>query len=273
MKAEDFFRMLREQHGYQTPPDRRGTPFLRRFDSWYYLQVFAVIIRSSRLAKQGRFDRMTWAENAHAMMNAMESCGARVDISGLGHIAGLDRAAVVISNHMSTLETYLLPGAILPFRWVSTVVKESLLNYPFFGNVMRSIAPISVQRKNPRQDLEAVLTQGAQRLADGRCVVVFPQSTRAARFSPDDFNTLGIKLARRNNAPVVPAAVKTDFQDNGKRFKDFGRLHRDRTVHVRFGAPMAVTGAGKDQHQAVIRFITDCLAEWTAADASTPQKG
>jgi len=164
---------------------------------------------------------------------------------------------------MSMIETMVLPGAlVLPFHDVTTVVKDDLLRYPLFGAVMRALDPIAVTRRNPRDDLKQVLEKGTHELRAGRSVVVFPQATRAAGFSRSAFNSLGVKLARRAGVPVLPVALKTDFQQNGCLIKDLGRVDRTKTLYFKFGPVMPATGTGRETHEAVVRFIAENLKDW-----------
>jgi 1-acyl-sn-glycerol-3-phosphate acyltransferase len=97
-------------------------------------------------------------------------------------------------------------------------------------------------------------------------VVVFPQTTRTHEFDPEQFSTIGVKLARRAGVPIVPMALRTDAWDNGRLFKDFGRIHPSRTVHFEFGASLEVQGRGAEEHEAVSDFIRTRLKAWRAAD-------
>jgi len=160
------------------------------------------------------------------------------------------------------LDTFLLPGLILPFHRVTFVVKESLLRYPVFGAVMRAVRPIALARKNPRKDLKVVLDEGQRLIRNGCSVVIFPQSTRSARFDAANFNSLGVKLAKQAGAFVVPLALKTDFQANGRFIKEMGRVDPGKTVHIKFGSPLPVTGNGQATQQAVIGFIEENLLQW-----------
>jgi 1-acyl-sn-glycerol-3-phosphate acyltransferase len=171
---------------------------------------------------------------------------------------------------MSTLETFVLPTVILSAKRMTYVVKRELTSYPVFGHVMRARDPIVVGRANPRDDLKAVLEGGAQRLAAGVSVVVFPQTTRTPVFDPAHFNTIGVKLARRAGVPVVPIALKTDAWGNGPIVKDIGRIDPAKTVHIEFGAPLQVPGTGATEHQRVIDFIRERLLAWGGAVAGGP---
>ncbi len=152
---------------------------------------------------------------------------------------------------------------------VTFIVKRSLTTMPIFGPIMRSRDPITVGRTNPREDMVTVMTEGTARLKAGTSVIVFPQATRYQVFRTDHFNSLGVKLAARAGVPVMPVAIKTDFWRPGSGWlKDFGPLDRRQTVHMEFGAPLAITGNGKEQHEAVVEFIRSRLVAWGGAVGS-----
>jgi 1-acyl-sn-glycerol-3-phosphate acyltransferase len=165
---------------------------------------------------------------------------------------------------MSTLETMVLPGIIAPLMEVTFVVKDSLTRHPLFGPVMRARDPIVVTRKNAREDFQTVMIKGRECLAKGTSLVIFPQSTRTVEFVPDEFNSLGIKVAKAADVKVLPLALKTDFWGNGKYLKELGPLHRKLPIHMVFGSPFAVHGNGKDDHKKTIDFLMENLQRWDA---------
>lgn len=204
-----------------------------------------------------------WAESSFDVMRALENIGVCIEISGLDHLRNFDGPAVFIANHMSTLETMVLPGIIQPIKPTTFVVKESLINMPVFGPIMRSRDPILVGRTNAREDLRAVLEGGTRKLQQGQSIIIFPQSTRALNFKPEDFNSLGIKLALKANVPVVPIALKTDAWGIGKIIKEFGPINIKKKVHFSFGNHMPVLNRGIEEHLNVINFITEHLTAWS----------
>lgn len=228
----------------------------------FYSDFVWTVCKASRLARKGRFDRATWASYSLHVLRALESVGIRFYVEGLQHIQAIRSSAVIVANHMSMMETIILPALVLPFIDVTFVVKQSLLRYPVFRHVLASRNPIAVTRQDPRKDLQTVLEQGQQRLAQGISVVVFPQTTRTTHFNPVSFNSIGVKLARRANVPVVPLALRTDAWTNGRLIKDIGRLKVGRPVHLAFGQPIEITGAGGLQHRQVIDFIQSHLRSW-----------
>jgi len=247
---------------YRTAPDAVSL-FARVFPSLaFYRQFTGLVFRSSAKAKRGEYGYVEWSHSSLGVLRALERVGVRLEITGISHLAQLETPCVVIGNHMSLLETVVLPGVIQPVRNVTFVVKQSLLEYPVFKHVMRSRDPIAVSRTNPRQDLKAVLEGGKERLSRGISIIIFPQTTRTNSFDPAQFSTIGVKLAARAKVPVVPLALLSDAWRNGKFVKDLGRIDPSRRVRFAFGEPMPVEGRGGEEHQAIIRFISGKLREW-----------
>ncbi len=273
MRYEEFVRQLREAGGYETPAGPNAPPGCFAATACYHARAAGIVWHGWRRARRGRFDTPTFGDCAFRTLQAVEACGGRVSISGLEHLAALRGPAVFIGNHMSTLETFMLPGLLLPFARIAFVVKESLQRYPFFGPIMRSTAPITVTRRNPREDFKQVLALGGDRLRSGVSVVLFPQATRQPVFNTAVFNTMGTKLAARSGVPVVPLALRTDFLGIGWPVKELGPVYPARTVHYRFGAPIRVEGNGRAQHEAVVAFISGCMREWGVPIVSAAAAG
>ncbi|MBE0598763.1 MAG: 1-acyl-sn-glycerol-3-phosphate acyltransferase [Desulfuromonadales bacterium] len=218
--------------------------------------------QASRQARQGDYDDRAWGESSRRIIEALEAVGVEFQIEGVENFSSLSSPCVFIGNHMSTLETFVLPTLIVAHQPVTFVVKKSLVDYPIFRHVMVSRNPVVVERSNPRDDLKVVLEEGTKRLQSGVSIAVFPQTTRTVDFNPAQFNSIGIKLAKRAAVPVVPVALKTDAWGNGRWFKDFGRIDPTRRVHFAFGPPIAVEGNGSATQAAVVEFIQGKLAQW-----------
>ncbi len=221
-----------------------------------------IVLKTRREAIKGVYDDRAWADSSFYILKFIERTGGRFNITGMENLAKSPEPVLFIGNHMSTLETMVLPSIISPHRKVTFVVKESLVKHPLFGDVMRSRNPIVVGRTDPRKDLETVMTGGLRLLSEGISIIIFPQSTRSTDFKPEDFNSLGVKLARKAGVDVVPFALKTDFWGKGKLISEIGPLDHTKEIHFRFGEPFSVTGRGREDNQMIIDFIQDALREW-----------
>ena len=257
---------------YHTPPGRAGwLPRLFPCLCLYPL-IWKCICQGSYAAMRGRYDDEAWALNSFQVLQSLEYVGCRIHAEGLEHITEVQGPCVIVGNHMSALETLVLPGFVEPRKHVTFVVKRSLTTSRVFGYIMRSRDPVVVDRRNPREDLAAMLTGSAERLARGISMIVFPQATRSPNFDREHFNSIGVKIAGRNNVPLIPLALKTDAWSCGSKgvLKDYGKVRPDLPVHLRFGKAFRVEGNGKEEQEQLCRFIEDALAEWRGE--SVPQQ-
>jgi len=265
INSDEFREQLISTHGYRTPASQKLTfmdVLLGRSNLRYKCGILHVVFKGGRMAKTGRWNRDSWLDLSLDIWRTVEGCHGSMEVSGCEHLAALDSPAVIVANHMSLLETFAIPAIVLPFQHMTFVVKESLVKMPFFKHVMMGVEPISVTRKNPRDDLKTLMEEGPRVLKEGRSIVVFPQATRNPVLKPKEFNTVGSKLAKRAGVPVVPLALKTDFHGIGKMVRDFGPIDRSKSVHFKFGPAIDVSGNGRDAHEATLSFIGAALESW-----------
>jgi 1-acyl-sn-glycerol-3-phosphate acyltransferase len=239
---------------------------INKFHKWatliYYIQLFYTILTESLTARKKSYEGKTWGKGSLRVFKIAESAGGIFHVSGLKALDGCKGPVVYVANHMSLLDTLVLPCILLKFGKVTFVVKEGLLRYPVLGTIIRAIHPIAVTRKNPRNDFKTVMKKGQALISDGCSIIIFPQATRSASFNLTTFNSMGVKLAQRTGVPVVPVALKTDFQGNGRIIKDMGAVDPGKELYIKFGDPMFVEGKGQDIHKKVVKFIVENLKSW-----------
>jgi len=219
-------------------------------------------------ASKGLCDDTAWVYASAWVADLVERMGCPIEIEGMNAIEAVDGPCLFVANHMSTLETFMLPAMIRPRRPVTFVVKKSLTTMPFFGPVMCTRNPIVVGRTNPREDLTAVLEGGLERLRNGISIIVFPQHTRSLEFNPQMFNSIGVKLAKRAGVPIVPLALKTDAWGQGTKIKELGPVKVGMTVRYNFASPISITGQGKEEQAAICQHIERLLGQWQQLDGS-----
>lgn len=254
-----------ESDFYNTPEKINHTlgEKLRMDSRLYFTYKYArIVLRTRKEAIRKIYDTKAWTDSSFEILRFIEKSGGIFHITGMENIANSTGPILYISNHMSTLETMVLPCIISPHRELTFVVKESLVKHPLFGDVMRSRNPIVVGRTDPRKDFEIVMKEGVEKLKNGISIVIFPQSTRNVDFKPEEFNSLGVKLAKKAGVDVIPIALKTDFWGNGKLIKELGPLDHTKHIHFRFGEHLKISGNGKEENQKIIEFIQSSLAEW-----------
>lgn len=159
-------------------------------------------------------------------------CRIRVDVRGLEHIPA--QGGIVMAKHQSTWETMALQRWFSPQTWV---LKRELLWIPFFGWALAILEPIAIDRGSIAAAIRQLCRQGAERLADGRWVVVFPEGTRVAPGERGRYHIGGAMLAERTQALVVPVA-----HDAGRCWRRRGFLKQPGTIRVRIGPPIDSRG-------------------------------
>ncbi len=245
---------------YKTDEKNRKKVIFPSF--YFYRNLLRIVLYSNRKVKKGVYDRYNWVGSSLEIFHNLEKAGLNFEITGMNNLRKVEKPVIFIGNHMSTLETLVLPGIIQPVKPVIFIIKKELVDFPLFGPIAAARHPIIVGRQNPREDFKLVMDEGKKRLEEGRSIVVFPQKTRTPFLDSNSFNTMGIKLAKKNNVPVIPVALATDAWPNGKLIKDIGKLGPSKTVYFAFGEPIEIEGNGNKEHQLVLNFIKQKLKEW-----------
>jgi len=233
---------------------------------FFVLKYIQMVFQNRRIALKGLYNREKWAVSSYDVFKLIENCGGQFEITGLENFRNCKEPVVIVSNHMSAMESMIFPGLIAPFMEVTFVVKESLVTHPLFGPVMRARSPIAVGRSNSREDLISVMKQGKEFLENGTSVVIFPQGGRRDIFKPEEFNSLGVKLAKSAGVKVIPMAIKTDFWGNGKIIRDLGPIRRNKKIFISIEKPIDITGNGKPENDQIIEFIENKLNTWNNLD-------
>ena len=265
MTLQEFQLQLRTTGCYETPVRLRpSAPACGGFlaSARFHLGVADRAVSGGCKAWRGRYTYTVWAKDSLTILQSVERFGGTVVCEGFAPRAACSGPVVYVANHMSMLETMLLPCLLTSFSPVAIVLKSSLLHYPFFGSLCRAIAPIVVSRHNVRADLQAVLEQGRAKLAAGSSVLLFPQGTRMAVFQPRRFNSMGTKLAQAAGVPLVPIALQTDFVGLGRILRDLGPIDPSRTVRFSAGPLLAPDTPPRVLHQQCLAFIAGRFREW-----------
>ncbi|MGI5870250.1 MAG: lysophospholipid acyltransferase family protein [Kiritimatiellia bacterium] len=268
MNAQSFQAQLRETGHYASPRGIRRHPLPSFLATPLFgLSMGPIFVRGYFHSKRPRFMEEKWSEFGFYVYRLVERLGGYIEIEGFQEISDLRQNVVWVSNHVSSLETYMLPPLLMTWPGLNIVLKESLAHYPLFGSVIRAVYPIRILRKNPIEDLRKVMREGAEGIHAGRSALIFPQGARYRQFDPATFNTLGTKLALHAKAPVVPIAVCTDFLRIGKKHRDLGStIHPQSPVRIACG-PILPPDLGQAEIQRrSVEFIVDKLAEWEKLD-------
>ncbi len=158
--------------------------------------------------------------------------GIRYVVEGLEHLP--KQPAIILAKHQSAWETVAF---LFMFPPVSPVIKQELLNVPFFGWAFRLLNPIAIDRGAGREALKQIVRQGKERLESGFWVLVFPEGTRVAPGEKGRYGIGGSWLAAETGTPIVPVA-----HNAGEVWPKNAFIKRPGTVTVRIGPVMPTEG-------------------------------
>ena len=128
-------------------------------------------------------------------------CGIHHEVRGIENIP--KEPCIVLCKHQSAWETLALQVIFPPQVWV---LKRELLWLPFFGWGLAMTSPIAIKRSDGKGAIRQLLKQGKERLAQGFCVVIFPEGTRVPYGKHGKYKIGGALLAASSGVPVVPVA-------------------------------------------------------------------
>ena len=129
------------------------------------------------------------------------TCGLGYTIEGLENIP--KTGFIVMSNHSSTWETFVLQSFLPPLVWV---VKKELLYVPFFGWGLRAVNAIALKRGSGRQAIKQLISEGQKRMEQGRTVMIFPEGTRVPPGERKPYKIGGAILSEKSKFPILPIA-------------------------------------------------------------------
>ena len=146
----------------------------------------------------------------------------------------LERGYVVISNHESTADPFLLSFLPWDMRWVA---KEEIFRLPLAGWLMKLGGDIPLNR-GERKSIELAMQRCRETLRAGMPVMMFPEGTR----SPDGrllpFKDGAFRLALEVGAPILPVAIAGTRACRPKGSRWFGQAR----AHARVLDPISTAG-------------------------------
>jgi 1-acyl-sn-glycerol-3-phosphate acyltransferase len=164
-------------------------------------------------------------------------CGIRYEVRGIENLP--KHPCVVMCKHQSAWETLALQKIFPPQVWV---LKRELLWIPFFGWALALTSPIAIKRSDGKGAMRQLLKQGKERLAQGFCVVIFPEGTRIPFGQRGKYKIGGAMLAASSGVPVIPVA-----HNAGRLWGRHAFSKHPGLITMSIGAPIGIQGLKADE--------------------------
>ncbi|MDD5478300.1 lysophospholipid acyltransferase family protein [Rhodoferax sp.] len=122
-----------------------------------------------------------------------------------------DRATLLVSNHVSWLDVYVLM-ALCPCRFVA---KSEVRQWPWVGKLALATGTLFISRRSPRDAMRVVHEMTAQ-LQAGQILAVFPEGTTSNGRQVLPFHANLFQAAIAAHAPVQPLALRYEDATSGQ---------------------------------------------------------
>ncbi len=205
--------------------------WLRQIVFVLYMAVITIILASVTILlylckapiKVRLMTAWTWSKLAYLGMVVL--LWLRIKVEGKENIP--PTSCVFICKHQSSWETVIFHGLI---PRACFVLKQELLKIPFFGQGLKAVDSIAIDRSQNLKSFKKILQNGKARLKDGLNIIIFPEGTRVPVGRYPKFHRTAMMLAKSTGADVLPVA-----HNSGKFWPNKAGLIKPGCVVIRFG--------------------------------------
>jgi len=157
------------------------------------------------------------------------------------HNIPLDRPAIIVSNHQSMNDIPPIIWWMRKFEPKFVSKKELGKGIPSVSYNLRHGGSVLIDRTDPKQSLNQIISLGKYIETHKRAAVIFPEGTRSRNGSPKSFKTTGLKLLIRNapSALIIPISI-----NNSWKMLKYGKFPYGLGNHIKINvhAPVEIQG-------------------------------
>ena len=163
-----------------------------------------------------------------------------------------DKPYVVIANHESTADPFLLSYLPWDMRWVA---KRELFETPVIGLTFKFSGDIPLER-GKGDSIRAMMAECKKSIAAGISIMLFPEGTRSKEGELLPFRDGAFRLAIETQVPILPLALAGTKECRPKGSKWFGRAK----ARVKVLEPISTVGLTLDDVPMLREKARDAIA-------------
>jgi len=157
------------------------------------------------------------------------------------------QAYVVVANHQSFLDIFLISNLPHEMKWIA---KKELFRIPWIGWCFTMVGDIALERGDVAS-AQLVMEKARRYLENGMNVMIFPEGTRSRDGKLLPFKAGAFKLAVDAGVPILPLAVSGSAQGMPKG----GPWVRPTRLVLRILEPIPTDAARQAQGRAQVKAI------------------
>ncbi len=156
----------------------------------------------------------------------------KLTLKGLENVPPDGTGLVVIANHQSTFDIFVLSSLPLSLRWIA---KIQIAYLPFLGWSMKAMGNYFVKRDRSAHDIHVMKQAEGDLLEKGVRIAIFPEGTRSKTEALLPFKKGAFRMAQNAGVSILPVAI-TGTRD----IAPSGKIPKKRGFHVtaHFGKPI-----------------------------------
>lgn len=174
-----------------------------------------------------------------------------LNVTGLENVP--EGPVLFVSNHQGYADIPVF-CAVITEKQIGFVAKTSLGKIPVFGEWIRDIRSVFIERDDARSSLKT-MEEGTELLKKGFSLVIFPEGTRSKGPVPGEFKKGALRLGIKAEVPIVPVTL------NGTHhvYEDLGYVNSGAKVDFYIHPPIETKGLSKAEANALPEKVEETI--------------
>lgn len=196
-------------------------------------------------------------------LGIMKKYKIKINVTGLENVP--DGPVVFVSNHQGYADIPVY-CAVITGKQIGFVAKNTLGKIPVFGEWIRDIRSVFIERDDARSSLKTI-EEGIALLHNGFSLVIFPEGTRSRGPKMGEFRKGSLRLATKSGVPVVPVTLNGTYHV----YEDLGYVHPGATVDFCIHPAIETKGLSKPEANNLAEKVEEIIKS-KLAESQTKEK-
>lgn len=164
-----------------------------------------------------------------------------------------DGPVVFVANHQGYGDIPVCCAALDKFQ-TGFIAKSSLSKLPLYGEWIKNIRSVMIDREDPRESLRAIET-AIGFIKQGFSIVVFPEGHRSKGHDMGEFKKGSLRLATKPGVPVIPISINGTY----KLFEEKGYMQGNFKVDFLIHPPIETANMSRPEASSLASTVEEII--------------
>jgi 1-acyl-sn-glycerol-3-phosphate acyltransferase len=184
-------------------------------------------------------------------VHIMKKFKVDLKVTGLENVP--EGPVLFVSNHQGYADIPVY-CAVFNRKQIGFVAKSSLGKIPVFGEWIRDIRSVFIERDDARSSLKT-MEEGADLLSKGFSLVIYPEGTRSKGPAPGEFRKGALRLGIKAEVPIVPVTLNGTYH----LYEEMGYPKPGATVQFHVHPAIPTKGLSKSEANALPEKVEEII--------------